>query len=492
MICPACGHENSDLATVCSSCGAKLQPDWDGTWSDGPHGQQNGPSEDTGDTLPQDPAQDAPDAPPEDEPRLSDLIAGARRLASSKVRRASQLVHGHSLAVALGSLGVLAATAAIVVLVMLLANTPSDAFLETDLADRMPSFDYLGGPYGADETIDASSVTITRKLGCGLPSGATSDVSVGPSAYQVEAELDYSSSSVEVVRNVACVYVHQDGQWEPWGEPEDQGISYQALSGVDQAGVLDAMPTILQSVDQDGTAGDVSSAYQGAQFSVTSESFEQAPQGDTSKDTLTIHGTQSFAFHTLECDLTVNFAFANGKWQLRSATTDDDALTPRYDVLESDWTGSFVGTQSTKARCYGASTTSLEVTIADVGDSSGDRSMVTGTISGLVHYHEPSASDEDSDPDDKVLDGVAFTGTISTEHEDATGSELNIECSIPDATGGSVAFTLGFGTKDEPEAVVAVVRTTHEYTETYLLIFPADASVTYTDTYRLSRSTTDE
>lgn len=480
MICPVCGHENSDLATVCSSCGAKLQPDWDGTWTSG----LEVPGEE--DTATREKASDAPPPDPS-EPRLADVARAFSRLCSTKARRSRDAIRRHPRMAAGILLGILAAVAAAVVLVTTLAHAPSDAMLAADLAQRAPDITYSAGPYADDATIDITEASITRKRGTDLPAGATSDASLGPQAWRIEAELRYTGTAIEIIKSVAATYVYSEGGWELAGTLEDQGTSTRALAGVDQDKVLASMSVVLEQADGETTGESVSSAYQDASFTVTSESFEQSPENDTSTDTLTIHGTHEGTFSSLEADVTAVFAFKNGTWSLRSASVDENALTPHYDVLEGTWTGSFSTTSSTKASCYGASTYPLAIQIEDVGDSSSAKDMVTGTISGLAHYHDAPASDEDADPGDVELSKVAFTGTISTEHSDDTESDLNIDCSIPDATGGSVEFILGFGVDGQDNAARAVVRTTHEYTETVLFVLPHDTSVTYTDTYRLSR-----
>lgn len=487
MICPVCGHENSDLATVCSSCGAPLQPDWDGTWESG---DTSTDEETPDDTLHRDTPADAP-APTDADPSLTDVARSAGRFVSSRGRRLATLAHAHRVAFAIGCAVALAVVAMVVLLVVTVANAPSDGSLEADVSSRMPTFAYVGGTYGTDETIDVSSVTVTRKQATDLPAGASSDVTFGPKAYRLEAEVRYQGSSVTVTRSVAGVYVHDSGQWSLAGELEDQGTSYQATSGASQDAILAAMPQVLAAADGNPN-GALATAYQNAQFAVVSDDFEQAPENDTSTDTLVIHAVRADTYSSLEADVTANLAFQNGKWGLRSASATSDALTPRYDRLEGSWTGSFIRTASTKTSCYGASAVPLQVTITDVGDSSTKSSMVTGTVSGLAHYHDAPAADEDADANDQRLDAVAFTGTISTDHSDVTDSNLNIDCTIPDATGGSVEFTLGFGTSQDEGVCTATVRTTHEYTETVLFVLPHDTSVTYTDTYRLSRASATE
>lgn len=463
MICPACGHDNSDNATRCSVCGADLT-------------QQA----DRGGTQPLPPGREPEQAPPPRDVTWKEFL-------SLQARKATTFLHRHQRAVAVAAVIALAALLAVILVARALASAPTNAALEADLAQRAGSTTYVAGQYGSDEELSVSSVSVTKKTQTQSPTVQSN--ALDAPAYEVEAEVHYQNGSVEVVRNVGGTYVRGDGGWVLAGELADLGTSYTARSGVDQEKVLANAAAIMAQADASWTGeGSLASAYQDATFSVVGSDFQASPQNDTSTDDVTLHAVRAGTFSSIQTDVTAHFAFLDGTWQLRSAEASDGALAPVYDQLKGTWLGTHTGSRSTAGTCYGANSTPLSVTIASVGDSSGSRSQVTGTISGLAHFHAPAKTSEDSDEGDQELRDVAFTGTISTAHDDQTNADLNIACKVPDSAGGSLAFTLGFGPKDDPTGAVAIVSTTHEYTERLLFVVPYQTQVTYTDTYSLSRA----
>lgn len=467
MICPACGHDNSDKATRCSACGADLtQVPAQGEGGSGtqplPHRQAPG------------------QAPPPRDVTWKEFL-------SQQGRKAGAFLHRHQRAVAVLAVVALGALLAAVLFARALASAPTNAALEADIAQRAGSATYTAGQYGSDEELSVSSVSITRKTQTQSPAAQTGGLSAA--AYDVQAEMHYLNGSVEIVRNVGGTYVQSSEGWVLSGELSDLGTSYTARSGVDQDKVLANAAAILAEADSSWKGGgSLASAYQDATFSVVGNDFQASPENDTSTDDVTLHAERADTFWSVRTDIVAHFAFLDGTWQLRSAEASEGALTPVYDQLVGTWVGTHTGSQSTAGACYGANSTPLSVTIASVGDSSGSRSQVTGTISGLAHFHAPAKTSEDSDEGDQELRDVAFTGTISTAHDDQTNADLNIACKVPDSAGGSLAFTLGFGPKDDPTGAVAIVSTTHEYTERLLFVVPYQTQVTYTDTYSLSRA----
>lgn len=475
MICPNCGQENSDKATRCSACGFALEPT-----------EPRDPTPDLDATRPVVPGtQPLPaDRQPEEAPRPDDV--SFRTFFRLKARKAEAFLQAHRRLVALVAVLALAGILAVVTGLHALGSVPSNEELEADISQRVGPVTYAAGAYGTDEEIGSYHVVITKKEPAQTPQGRSA--TLGASAYDVDAEIHYVGNAVEIVRDVGGTYAREDGTWTLQGALADYGTSYSARAGVDQDKVLANASAIMAEAAKGWTGdGSLADAYQKADFTVVANEFDASPEDDTSTDDVTLHAVRTGEFSSMKTDVVAHFAFLDGTWQLRSADAPDDALTPRYDQLCGTWVGTFVTTSSTKGTCYGASATPLSVTIQSVGDSSGARSQVTGTVTGLAHFHEPPEQTEDSDAGDQALDQVAFTGTIQAAHSDQTGADLNIDCRVPDSAGGSVEFTLGFGPEDDPTGAVALVRTSHEYTEKILLLVPRQTTVTYTDTYRLAR-----
>jgi hypothetical protein len=242
--------------------------------------------------------------------------------------------------------------------------------------------------------------------------------------------------------------------------------------------VLSSMSGILQraetsfSEEQNGTA--LPSLYADAQATITSDSFD----AETQTEVMSLHLARSATFTAYECDVQATFAFrpSNGLWELTAATASDNAKDITLSPLMGTWTGTFREQTSSKGKCFGAKASDLRIVVTSVSND-----KITGTVSGIVHYHGEVPEDTDASEGDTELSGVPFSGTMLRE-----GSGISFTCTTPQDASGVVELSLLFGTQADPSAARAVLTTTHAY-EASWFIFAYDTEATFSDTFVLTR-----
>ena len=503
MRCPSCGHNNSDQATRCSACGSILPSLEEQSQAPAPASTTANllnstaaqgdttylsPSASPGGTAEQPhPAIVEPEPmKPGDNPNLREVADTAGKFVSAKQHRIGAFFSAHQRALGIGLAACVIGVLGVVWLVLNLVDAPTYTKIEEDIAARLPSFEYTGGTYGPDLQIPLSNVAVTDRAGTKTPEGMEAGEGVGSAAYGVEAEATYDNGVIRAVHDVGATYVRTDGSWGIVGELAERGTSFTARAGVDEQKVLNNVGTILEAASASG-ATSLADIYSDGSFSVVGNVFKEAADKNTATNDVTIHCQKDSGFYAYDGNVTAHFAFESGTWTLRSAEANAQASTRAFTPLVGTWGGELSSTTSNGATCYGAKEQPIQVTIDTVGDPSGGRGQVQGTISVLAHYHEKLEKQQDSSKGDTMLERVSFTGTIWAERDEGLGSNLTVECKTTGNAQGDVEFTLVFGTDEDPSAVLARVTSTHSYDEPILWLVPHQTTAKYVDTYTLSR-----
>lgn len=406
--------------------------------------------------------------------------------APTRAARAAAWVRSHVPAVA--ALG-FAAVAIVALLVVALVNAtavPDAAMIEADARAALSAPSYTGGTYGADGVLVTRDVDV-RSVGRtdAAPEGA--DARFGASGYATaEVVVTFAGQGVSADQAATLSYALVDGTWERIGEVRAGSLAWRATSGVDQERVARNASLLLRRVDAargwDGSDGlpTLEELYADADATVSSETFDEQAQTDVVE--LSLERTGSY--ETYACTLRATFSFspASGRWEVSAAEVDDGARTPDLSALVGTWTGTFQRQDTEGNKCLAGRATGLTVTV-EGASAEGGAPALTGTISGLAHYHAHPGRDSESCEGDLAFDDVPFTATLV---EDETGSELAFSATLPEDVGGTVDVALGFGTGDDAGQVVARVRTTFPHTASFLFI-PYDETLTYTDVFTLAK-----
>ncbi|MDO4798775.1 MAG: zinc ribbon domain-containing protein [Coriobacteriales bacterium] len=498
MHCPSCGQENNDLATRCSHCGSILpEPQATHQDQDDTVAQPEPVLEDDPTTPQPQPAADpegteertwtpeeSPPAPKEN-PELREVAKVTENYISAKRNRFSQFFGNHQKAMGIGLALLVVAIVGGAWFILSTTNTPSYQQIEDDLSKLLTTYEYTGGTYGPDLEIPLSSVTVTKREATQVPQDLSED-SVSPTAYSVEAEATFDDDAIRAVRNVGVTYVLTEDGWSIAGEPTEQGVSYMAQAGVDEDKVLENMGMVLNEAAQPGDTS-LADIYGEGDFSIENSDFNATPQDDTATDDVVIRCERQQDFSSYDGTITAHFAFESGKWSLRKAEASSGATTRSFDPLVGTWHGQLVDQSAKGANCYGARGEELVVTIDSVGDSALGKGQVKGTVSALAHFHKQLEKNQESTSGDELLEDFPFAGTISTNRDSATGSDLTVTCTTSGNARGEVSFVLVFGTDDDPSAAMAKVTSTHTYDEMVLGFIPSKTTAQFTDTYVLSK-----
>lgn len=483
MHCPNCGHLNNDLATRCSACGSPLPEPLEKPANAGTSQPQDTSSPD-GTAKRIQVAVDAPPIEDGDESQLHGAAHTIRTRLSTMGKRVNAFCHAHERALGIGIAICVTAVIGVLWVTLTLTNMPTYTQIEDDMRTLLPTFSYAGGTFGPDLDIPLASVTITKRDRAQTPQGLEANARGG--AYRVEAEATYDDGTMHVVRNVGAMYVQANDSWSIVGELDELGTSFTALAGVDEGKVLASIGTILDAADSMG--GDsLVALYENGSFSIEGNDFEQEHEKDTATDDVIIRCAHEAGFYAYAGNVTARFAFESGEWRLRNAEADAHVAQRSYDPLVGTWTGTLAAHDAVGASCYGAQEQALVVTIDSVGDPSEGGGQVRGTVSGIAHYHKRLERDQNTSEGDELIDGIPFSGVISTTYDPETGSNLTIACTTPGLEKGDFDLTLSFGTEDDPSAVFARAITTHRYEELLFMLFPHQTTAQFTDTYVLSR-----
>ena len=374
------------------------------------------------------------------------------------------------------------------------SGVPDNATIDADARERVAAPAYDAGSFGADDILVPREVAVraTKRSATAIDS---SEAQFGASGYaSADVLVTFSGSSVRAEKSATLGYARVNGAWIGIGDEADTQLAWEALAGVDQKKVVANVDELLARAEasfgeagaQGSTAaGELSLAdiYADADVEVVSENYDAEAQTDA----LSLRLTKASSYEAYVCDLAVTFSFrpASGQWEVSEISASKNAKTRVFDPLESTWQGTFQSQETSGTKCLGARRDGLTLSIT--GNETADgTTRLTGTISGLAHYHEHPSSDAESSEGDKRFEDVPFTATLVGGHNEATGSDLTFVATLPEEVGGTVTVTLGFGTTDDPSRVTAVVQTTFPHTGSFLFI-PFEETITYEDTFVLAR-----
>ena len=506
MYCAKCGHENSDLATHCAFCGADLTV----------FGEDEKTSLDStvelhipvssehltdsaevaeGDTARRPQVIDATyepfvpgsdgdterreqvtEASPEPDPQQN-VTHQAQVLVRNQAHKTGGFFSRYQRPIAITCALLVIAVVGVAWLMLSLKDRPSKAELSADLATRYPAFAYTGGTYGFDTVITLSDVAITSLEPIDTPEGVEAATGVGPNAYQAEAEAFYKDSHVSVYHDFTCTYVRSDNGWQPSGEIEEGVIEVEAESGVDEGKVLQNVAEILsQTPTENGVA--LQDVYGSGNVHVADRTFTPKTRTEKATDVLVLSCHRDFAFYSYDGTITCTFAFDNNEWGLVSSVADEAATMRTNTSVVGVWSGTAIDHTASGGTCYGAEGKPVTISIDTVEDMDAAYTTVTGTISGTVHAHPENARKQMSNLDDLEIEGVPFTGTLTTSTDSSTGAELTLEATctveLPERANTRLPNNLGVGESEEDEEGTLKNRkktdqwTTEDYEDYYL------------------------
>lgn len=419
------------------------------------------------------------DPGPEDpEPTPADLRDVAGTIGSFLRGRASALAHlvrAHRLAAALVALAVVAGVVAAALAVTAGSQLPSSELVEQDALARLETPAYSAGAFGQDDILVAREVEVRS-------------VQQGDDRDHARAEVlvTYSGSFVRAERSATLPYARSGGSWALDGEPLDARVSWTALAGPDLDRIASHADVLLAQADQQladqGDEGDVAleQLYEGSDVSI--DRHETDLERGTCSVELTC--TRSGAFEAYECHLSVGFVFrsANGQWEVERLSVADGGTTRSLEPLVGAWAGTFVEQETDGDKCLAGRASGLSLRI-ESAVTEGGVSRVSGTVSGVAHYHEHPSGDTEGCAGDLALVDVPFTATL-VDDEDGT---LVLEAALPEDVGGTTTLTLRLGEKDDPSAATAELTASYQHTGSFLF-FPVEETLTYTDVFTLTRA----
>lgn len=383
-----------------------------------------------------------------------------------------------------------AATAIVAVALLAVAlvgatAVPDSARIEQDAREALSAPSYAGGAFGAGGPLVTSGVEVRsiRRVE-GVPSGAAARP--GASGYSTaEVVASYTGQGVSADQAATLSYALVDGTWELLGDVDPGDVAWRATTGVDQEKVALNVHLLLERGDAaegwDGSDGlpTLAELYADSEAQVSSESFDEQAQTDVVELAL----ERSGRYESYSCTLRASFSFAaaSGRWELSGVEVSEGAREPDLSALVGTWEGTFQRQDTEGSTCLAGRASGLVVTVESASSDGG--ATISGTISGVAHYHAHPSQDSPSCEGDLPFDGVPFTARLVSDDED---SELAFSATLPEDVGGTVDVALGFGV-DGAGQVVARVRTTYPHTASFLFI-PYDETLVYTDVYTLTRS----
>lgn len=428
----------------------------------------------------------APQGPDEraEAPRLRDVGRTAGDYVRGRVALVAGIARRHRAVT-----GALALMACVVVALLGIAfvraaTLPDAATVESDARELLGVPEFSGGTYGTDTPLVAQGVEV-RSLARAEAAPEGAGAAFGASGYATaEVVVTYGGQSVSATRAATLSYALVDGAWSVLPGVEDGGVAWHATGGVDQEKVLRNAQTLLARADEASDGGEPSLAalYAEASVAVGDDSFDEGAQTDT----LELTFSRGDSFLSYECRLTVTFSFAqaSGQWSVSGTSVSEGARTPVLDSLLGVWEGAFQSQETDGAKCLAGRAAGLTVNV--IGTSVSDSAvMLSGELSGVAHYHAHPDGDSESCEGDLAFENVGFLARLTGDG--AGDGPLEFVATLPEDVGGTVTLTLRFGTEDDPGRVEALVESSHTYTDAILFI-PHERTVTYTDTFSLSRA----
>lgn len=359
------------------------------------------------------------------------------------------------------------------------SDLPSDELVAQDAAKRVTAPPYSPGSYGGDGVLVFRGIEVIARDRVDAIEGAPSE---GADAFAtVTVIATFSSGSMRAEKSAVLGFARVGGSWVAAGSEEGGTTAWHALSGVDQGRVLAGMSSLLSRAgDSGGEAGpSLSGIYSGGTFEVVEEEFDEGAQSDR----LVISCSRTDGFVSYSCELAATFTLrpASGQWELVDATASEGATTPSLDAVVGTWSGTFQSQSTEGTRCLAAREGGLEVVVTGY-DAAGATPTITGSVTGIAHYHAHPSSDAASCEGDLAVADVPFTARLVSDE-----GGLTFSATLPQDVDGTLELTLRFGTEERPDEVEAVLKTTYPHTKT-VIFFPVEETLTYEDVFLLNRA----
>lgn len=410
-----------------------------------------------------------PESPREVDDGTPDASGPLRRCVAALAR----VIGEHRLGAAAAALLVVAT---VIVAVALTANRlPSRELVEQDALSRLETPAYASGSFGRDDILVAREAEVRS-------------VTPGEDADHALAEVlvTYSGSYVRAERSATLAYVRSGDGWAADGEPIDPRVSWEALAGPDPSRIAANVGVLLAQADRQlaaqGDEGGVTLEQLYAGTTARVDRLEYDPEsGGCSVEVVC---TRTEAFESYECRLSAGMAFrsSNGQWEVERLSVSDGGKARSLEPLVGTWRGTFAEQRTDGTKCLAGRVAGLELDIEGTVTKDGV-SQVSGTVTGVAHYHEHPERDAESCEGDLELDAVPFTATLVSD-EDGT---LVLEATLPEDLGGSATLTLVLdGTGGLPTAT-AELSTSYRHKGS-ILFFPIEQTLTYTDVFSLVRA----
>lgn len=421
------------------------------------------------------PPVDAAPSAEDEPPRLRDVTGTLGDYLRARATRLAEAVRAHRLAAALVATVAVAAIVAAVALATSAPNLPSAELVSDDATAWLEAPAYQSGSFGWDDILVPREVDVRS---------VSRDAETGEAAAEVM--VTYSGShGVSAEKAATLRYSATGGTWEAVGDPENVRVSWHTTEGVNEARVIENAGLILERADrtlgQDDAEGPtLAELYAGASVQAEASALDVVSQTQT----VELLFSRESAYERYECRMTVGFAFrsASGQWEIESVSVDDGARERSLEPLVGTWRGTFQSQETDGEKCLAARQSELVVTIASVRSDAGVE-QVTGTVSGVAHYHAGPSSDVASSEGDAALVDVPFAAAL-VEESDGT---LTFEGTLPEDVGGTVTIALAFGSAEDPSRAVARVTTSYVH-ETSFLFVPYEETFTYADLFALVRA----
>lgn len=420
---------------------------------------------DVDETAPRPGPEGAASAGEHDGGRLAGLLALARRHRRPIVAAALALVA--LVAVALLVAGALADA----------SDRPSDELVDQDAARRVAAPVYSPGSYGSDGILVYRGAEVISCERVDAIEGAPAE---GADAFAVVTVLvTFSNSSLRAEKSATLGFARVDGSWVAAGSEEGGDTAWHAVSGVDRQRVLSEMPSLLSRAGgSEGESPSLADLYSGGTFEVVDGRFDEQAQSDV----LTISCSKADGFASYACEVTATFSLrpASGQWELADAVASEGADVASLDATLGTWEGTFRSQSTDGTRCLAAREARLEVVVTGYESETGVPRL-SGSVSGLAHYHAHPSDDATGCEGDLVFEDVPFVAELVSDQ-----SGLEFEATLPQDVDGELRLTLRFGTEGSPDTVEAALETTFRHTKTILFI-PVEETLVYEDVFLLDR-----
>lgn len=409
-------------------------------------------------------------------PHLRDVTGTLGGYLRARAASLARLARAHRIAVALAAVVATAALVAAIALATSAPDLPSHELVVDDAVTRLEAPACSSGPFGWDDILVAREVDV-RSI--------TYDADAGDAVAEVM--VTYSGShGISAEKAASLRYSATGGSWEPAGEPENVRVSWHTDAGVNEARVIENAGLVLERADRalglgnDSEGPTLAQLYSGASVAMESGTLDVESQAQDA----TLDFTQEGAYERYECRMAVRFVFrsASGQWEIESVSVDDDATQRSLEPLVGTWHGTFQNQETEGEKCLAARGSELVVTISSTRSEAGIEQL-TGTVSGVAHYHAAPSADAVSSEGDTIFSNVPFTAALVEDSADT----LVFEGTLPEDVGGTVTLSLSFGSADDPSRAVARVTTVYAHEASFLFV-PYEETFTYVDNFALART----